>query len=238
MALHAKPSGGYSEGTAEWTDNINALWSYCRSLGYSEEAFSGMMGNAQHEGGLNPWRWEGDRVRYNRGYGLFQYTPASGYLNNYGKVSPYYAPNLSTSGQTSGASPNDGYAQIQVIQSSGKFFGGGVRDRLVAPYVSGYSNYKTIDGFKTIQNVHDATYIWLSYFEMPGWWYSQTNVSINAGARETSADNVYKVITGTTPEPPDPGPGPEPEPGPGWTDEKLRQYGAYREIIRRLILHA
>lgn len=220
MALHAKPSGAYTEGSADWNDNILALWEFCYKLGYTAEAFSGMMGNAQHEGGLNPWRWEGDTVNTSHGYGLFQYTPASGYLDNYGKVSSFYAPNLSTTSITSGANPDDGYAQIDVIEDSGKFFGGGVRDTLVSKYVPDYSNHKTINGFKTVKSVHDATYLWLSYFEMPGWWYDQTDVEQNAGAREQSANAVFALIGGTTP------------------GGDLNRYGAYREIIRRLILHA
>lgn len=232
MALHAKPSGAYTEGSDDWNDNINALWAFCRGQGYSEEAFAGMMGNAQHEGGLNPWRWEGDRVRYNLGYGLFQYTPASGYINNYGKSLSYYAPNLSVTSQTSGAQPTDAYAQILAIQTSGKFFGGGKRDTLVAPYVSGYANYKTIAGFKTISNVSDATYIWLSYFEMPGWWYSQTDVTTYAGRRLDSAANVYKLITGTTPDTPEPDDPDRPKPS-----GRVYNWGGIREVLRRCIIH-
>lgn len=238
MALHAKPSGGYTIGTSEWNDNINALWSFCRAQGYSEEAFAGMMGNAQGESGLNPWRWQSDSVSLSsssKGYGLFQYTPAYGYIYNYGKNLSYYAPNLSTSTTTSGAQATDGYAQILAISASGKFFGGGVRDTLLSKYVSNYASYKTIDGFKTCDNVQDATYTWLGYFEMPAWWYSQTNVASNFSTRYSAATAVYQTITGTTPDPPDPDDPDRPSPStPGLYGNTY--YGAAREIIRRLIL--
>ena len=47
-----------------------------------------MMGNAYGESGWNPWRWQNDTYNVNNGYGLFQYTPASGYLNVYGNIYP------------------------------------------------------------------------------------------------------------------------------------------------------
>lgn len=235
MALHAQPRGAYTEGSADWNDNVNALWSFCRQQGYSEAAFSGMMGNAQHEGGMNPWRWQGDSVNYNLGYGLFQYTPAKGYINSYGKGLSYYAPNLSTVSVTAGAQATDGYAQILAITASGKFFGGGVRDTLASKYVSDYANYKTIDGFKTISDVNHATVIWLSYFEMPGWWQKQTNLD-RLTERENSAATVYKLITGTTPEPPSPDDPDRPQPTPGQFD--YINYGGIRDVLRRLIIHA
>lgn len=236
MSLHAKPSGGYTVGSTEWNENIAALWAFCRSQGYSEEAFAGMMGNAQHEGGMNPWRWQSDKVSLSsssKGYGLFQYTPAYGYIYNYGKGLSYYAPNLSTSSVTSGAQATDGYAQILAITASGKYFGGGVRDTLVSKYVSGYSNYKTIAGFKTIDNVYNATVCWLGYFEMPGWWYRQTSLS-NLDDRYSTASTVYQTITGTTPDAPDPDDPERPSPDvpvkPS-TDRMIVMCG--REMLRR-----
>lgn len=236
MSLHAKPRGAYSIGSTEWNENISALWGFCHSQGFSEAAFSGMMGNAQNEGGMNPWRWQGDSVRYSGGYGLFQYTPARGYINSYGPGLSYYAPNLSTSYVTSGAQATDGYAQILAISASGKYGGGGVRDRLIAPYVSDYSNYKTLAGFKTCNDVRKATYLWLGYFECPGWWLNQSNVSGNAKGRLDAADTVFKTITGTAPPPPDPDDPDRPHPKPGNFD--LFEYGGIRDVLRRLIIHA
>lgn len=236
MAMHAQPRGGYSVGTSEWNDNVTSLWGFCRNQGFSEAAFSGMMGNSQGEGGMNPWRWEGDVVNYNRGYGLFQYTPAKGYLNSYGKGLSYYAPNLSVSKVTSGAQPTDGYAQILAIKASGKYFGGGIRDTHMRAYVSNYTKYKTLDGFKTCDNVQDATYLWLGYFEYPGWWGSQTSVASHFKVRIDTANTIYKFITGTTPPAPDPDDPDRPQPTPGNFD--LYMYGGIRDVLRRLIIHS
>lgn len=236
MAIHAKPRGGYSIGTTEWNDNISALWGFCRGQGFSEAAFSGMMGNAQNEGGLNPWRWQNDRVSYSAGYGLFQYTPARGYINSYGKGLSYYAPNLSVSTTTAGAQPTDGYAQILAIGPSGKYGGGGKRDTWIKPYVPDYANYKTLAGFKKCTDVHKATYLWLGYFECPGWWQNQSNVSHNAQGRLDAADDVYKAITGTEPPAPDPDNPDRPQPTPGNFD--MLEYGGIRDVLRRLIIHA
>lgn len=242
MALHAKPSGAYAEGSSDWTDNINALWAFCRGQGYSEEAFAGMMGNAQHEGGMNPWRWQGDKVNYRGGYGLFQYTPANGYINNYGKGLSYYAPNLSTSTTTSGAQPTDAYAQILAITASGKYGGGTKRVNLLKPYVSDCASYTSLSAFKTVSSVRDAAYLWLGFFECPAWWLNQTNVSSNMegkNGRVPSANTVFETITGTTPDEPEPD---DPDrtkpdiPSGGYLPDILL-YGG-RELLRRVIIHA
>jgi hypothetical protein len=222
MALHAKPSGAYTEGSQDWLDNIDALWDFCHfDLDYSEEAFSGMMGNSQHEGGLNPWRWQGDTYSLSRGYGLFQYTPASGYINDYGHYSSRYAPNLSTSVQTPGASPDDGYAQIEVIPASGKYSGGSTRISLLQPYVPTCDNYQSLDAFKTVDDVEMATYLWLGFFECPGWWLNQTDVPTNFQPRLDTAMDVYNHIH--TPTPPTP-------------TGSLLMWGGARENIRLNIL--
>lgn len=236
MALHAKPKGAYTEGSDEWNDNVNALWAFCRAQGYTEAAFAGMMGNAQHEGGMNPWRWQGDKVSYSLGYGLFQYTPARGYINDYGKSLDYYAPNLSTSTTTSGAQATDGYAQILAISASGKYGAGSRRTALLKPYVSDCENYTTIDTFKTITNVHDACYVWMGYFECGAFWLNQSNVESNMQKRISSANTAYQLITGTTPDEPTPD---DPDrPRPVTPSGSAIDYGAYREILRRLIIHA
>lgn len=230
--LNAKPSGGYQIGSTAWNENIDALWSYASGLGYSEEAFSGMMGNAQAESGINPWRWQSDEVNQSKGYGLFQYTPASGYLYTYGPTSSYYAPNTSTTQVVSGAYPYDGYAQIECIPASGKYGSGETRRNLIRPYVPDYASYETINNFKTCNDVTKATYLWVGFFECPGWWLSQSNVQTNISGRITAAEAVYTRIHGSAPGPgPDPGPGPGPEPEPG-TDEDALLW-AYFMCIRK-----
>ena len=79
MTWHAKPSGGYSYTSAEGTDNIFEM-AACFPA-WTDEAKAAAIANSVHEGGLNPWRWQGDSFGLSRGYGLFQFTPGSGYIN-------------------------------------------------------------------------------------------------------------------------------------------------------------
>lgn len=221
MAIHAKPSGAYLYGTSEWDDNVRAFWNFCNSLGYTEEAFSGMMGNADHEGQMNPWRWQNDVYNTNLGYGLFQYTPASGYLNTYGPYSARYSPNLSTTSQTAGATPEDGLAQIEVIDVSGKYVAGSARVSRLINYVPDCQNYTTLSDFKAVNDISKATYLWLGFFEYPGWWRDQIDVPTNFQRRLTSAQHVYDLIH--NPVPPTP-------------TGNLILFGGARENIRRNIL--
>lgn len=215
MALNAKPAKGYTIGTTEWTENVTALANFCKNAGYSDEAIAGMLGNAQAESGMNPWRWQNDTVNYSKGYGLFQYTPASGYINGYGKTNSYYAPNLSVTTVTGGANALDGYAQIGVLETSGKYLSGSVRDNLLLPYVPDCKSYGTLSTFKTVSDVEKATYLWLGYFEFPGWWRDQEDVDDNFDVRKAAAQAVYDLIAGTEPTPePEPEPTPTPTPTP------------------------
>ena len=167
MAWRAKPSGSYSVGSDEWNANVFAFWEVCKRLGYTKEACAGMIGNSQGEGGMNPWRWQSDEVDYSMGYGLFQYTPASGYFDNYGRTSSYFSPNTSTMTQTTGATPNDGIAQIECISASGKYVGGSSRVERIKPYYTDCESYQTLDNFKKINDIYGATVCWIGFFEAP-----------------------------------------------------------------------
>lgn len=221
MAIHAKPKYGYAVNSDEWKDNISAYWAYCHSLGYTVQAFSGMFGNAQPESGQNPWRYQDDLIT-GGGYGLFQYTPKSGYLSEggYGYGYSYFAPNLSVDEVTSGALPTDAYCQIDAIPRSLKYSGGDRRDAWLANWITGYNDYDTLDEFKTCTDVQKATYLWLGYFEVPGWWQTQTNVQGTGSdghflERYNAAVEIYKLVKDDTdpdipdiptPEPPTPTP--------------------------------
>ena len=218
MAIHAKPSGAYAEESEEWLDNINAFWQFAAGLGYTAEAFAGMMGNAQHEGGMNPWRWQNDYCDpdYDNGYGLFQYTPGRGYINDYGHYSNRYAPNLSVTQQTAGSSPDDGLAQIEVIDASGKYISYG-RTSLLLPYVPDCADYSTLQDFMTCTNVVKATYLWVGFFEWPDWWRDQRDVPRMMQLRLDSANAVLSHL----------------QPSPTIS---LLMYGGGRENIRKNIL--
>ena len=116
MPFVCKPSGGYTEGSADWNNNADMIYSILNAAGWSDYAVAAVIGNLQMESGLNPWRWEDDRVRLDGyGYGLPQFTPAREYIELSGY--PDHAPNMSTSG-VSGGNVSDGIAQTNIIRDN------------------------------------------------------------------------------------------------------------------------
>ncbi len=215
MAWHAKPSGSYSMNSIEGRDNIfemAACWP-----AWTDEAKSAAIGNSVHEGGLNPWRWQGDSQSsvQSGGYGLFQYTPGSGYINS---GFPRIAANLSVTSVTSGASPSDGGIQCEVMATNylGKWVSNcwrsywdpqtyndlyAYRQQVLNRWGSGSSI--TLAQFGQCQDVDAATFIFLACFEGPR--------IPNYDPRKASAAAIYQILTGTTP----PSPPVPPTPGPG-----------------------
>lgn len=216
MAFNAKPSGAYGFSSTEGANNVQQMYNMFSSLGYAVEAIAGVIGNSMSESGLNPWRWQGDKVSMSGGYGLFQYTPASGYINLTGIQ--YFAPNLSTTEVTSGADPNDGFAQIIVFDENRlSKWGSGAwrpywstttyaqlyaeRNRILKQWGSGSSI--SMAQFKAITNVYDATFVFLACFEGP--------LVPNMTPRYNNASTAYEILTGMQPEPPTPTPTPTPK---------------------------
>lgn len=64
------------------TGNADEIISYFNSLGFTNEAIAGLLGNMEHESYLNPGQQE---IGYNgstsHGYGLIQWTPATNLIN-------------------------------------------------------------------------------------------------------------------------------------------------------------
>lgn len=185
MAFIAKPSGGYTITSTQGTNNIIEAYNYLSQFGFTPGAVAGMMGNASAESGLNPWRWQQDSVSLsdpNKGYGLFQYTPAYQYINTCSGL-PNYAPNLSTSGTTPGADPNDGMCQLYAFyhDSLGKWDPDcwrdptwdplqypdlyAIRNNILFYYGSGTS--LSLDQFKLIPDPYDAAFAFMGCFEKP-----------------------------------------------------------------------
>lgn len=207
MAWHAKPYGGYTFSSAEGTENVMAINGMLNQRGYTLEAQGGMIGNIMGESSLNPWRWQSDTVNYSGGYGLFQYTPARAYIN-YATAVEGYAPNLSTSSQTSGADPADGGAQIIVFDENilGKWLGSCWRSywdtstyadlyQLSRDILNTYGdgNYLSMEQFRNINNLYDATFAFLACFEGPA--------IPNMTVRYAYAQTAYAMISGDTPPP-------------------------------------
>lgn len=212
MSWHAKPSGGYSVGSAENNDNVDQVWSILNGYGYTEEAASGVMGNIQAESGFNPWRWQSDTVSptHSNGYGLFQYTPASGYLSLSGT-----SPNLSTSSTTPGATPEDGERQVYVYASNElrKWVPSAWR-----PYWStttyatlynkrnqwlqqfGSNGRISMQQFAAVTDIEAAAFFHLACFEGP----SVPDLATRYNYAQTFYNYIHGVVPPTPPTPPTP----------------------------------
>lgn len=186
MAWQAKPSGGYSIGSTPWENNVNEI---CAQLltpdsPWTPEAVTGMLGNVQGEGGMNPWRWQNDSYdpTHKMGYGLFGYTPASKYIGNSVAVKlPGYGPNLSTTKITAGASARDGAAQVTFMDDGNVGWMSScwrtywdpdtypdlyeLRGEILKKYGNG--SQVTFQQFKQCEDLEACTFMFLACFEGP-----------------------------------------------------------------------
>lgn len=238
MAWHAKPSGSYGAYTVAGIDNIFEINNNLQSFHIA--AISGIIGNIMAESGLNPWRWQGDMYGTSRGYGLFQFTPASGYINLTGAT-----PNLSVISQTTGATPEDGIRQITAFKTNelGKWVPScwrsywdpatypelyAYRTEVLNTY--GHGSGISIPEFADVTDITAAAFIFLACFEGPK--------VPNLTARVTNANTAYEIITGQTPptppvpppDPPIPPDPPTPSQLPIWLLAKIREENFKRRL--------
>lgn len=201
---YAKPSGSYGINSDEAVNNMFEIYNLLHDE-FTDEAIAGILGNMGAESGYNPWRWQGDKYGAKRGYGLVQFTPASGYIDDYGVGFIGYSPNLSVSGTTPGATPEDGKAQTYVIKHdrAGKY----IDRRSWCDYYD-LSNTYPFSRYKQITDIQEATIAWLFNYEAPAD-RSQTV----ANYRVSLANTCYTIITGNPPPSPTPTPYP-PSPTP------------------------
>lgn len=209
---YAKPRGAYNLTGDEAKANMAEIANYLLAQGYTSAAIAGVIGNVYGESGLNPWRWQSDTVNENAGYGLFQYTPASDYIDDCADVEGY-APNLSTTDQTDGAEPSDGIAQVVVFDTNklSKWVSTcwrpywdkqeypelyAMRQTILTNYGNG--TRLSIEQFKTIDNVQYATFAFLACFEGPA--------VPNLQVRVEYANIANEYLFGETPPPQPPTP--------------------------------
>lgn len=211
MAWHGKPSGGYTASSTEGTENIYEMHYMLQANGYTTEAQAGIVGNVMAESALNVWRWQGDTVNLMYGgYGLFQYTAStSAATDRYIQVCanlPYYAPNLSTSQVTTGANVTDAICQMNVFMTDylSKWHSTIWRsywpsDATLRAKINnilstwGNGTTLTLEQFKRITSIEDATIAFLGAFEGPA--------VPNYAPRVTNANEAYQIITGAPPGP-------------------------------------
>lgn len=206
MAWICKPKGGYSEDSDSAKQNMFEF-KRCMESEWSIYAIAGALGNIAHESAFNPWRWQDDKVKYNMGYGLVQFTPASGYINGHTN----YA-NLSVSG-VSGGRPEDGDCQCAVLINDGM-----EKWSNRAGYNHWYdlSGFEDFSAFKQVDNLYDATMAFLYNYEGNGvvLYGTPEQQKQDFGIRYASAQNCYEILTGS--EPPTPPTPPTPTETKGW----------------------
>ena len=200
---NAKPSGAYALQSAAGKENILEMSKVFSERGYTDEAKAGVTGNVMAESGLNPWRWQGDTVNTSMGYGLFQFTPASSYLNKADTLT-YYAPNMSTSEVTEGATPTDGIAQLIAFDTDllGKWnrylwrpywdkteYADLYQEALRILDTWGTNRTLSMSQFKQINVIYDATLAFLGCYEGPA--------VPNMSARLDYAEAAYEIIHGS-----------------------------------------
>ena len=169
---HNKNIGAYSRNDPEAQENVLKMLSILAPLGWTINAVAALAGNQYAESGFNPWRWESDTVNTSRGYGLFQYTPATKYIDSataagYTGFQPNYP--MGSGGQ------DDGTAQLLFMNNN---VDGG--------YITTSAYPLTMQQFRTSTN--DPGYLalaWLYNYERPAdpaataaersaqarWWY-------------------------------------------------------------------
>lgn len=221
MAWNAQPSGGWLPSDPLAQENMDEIY----NMLYPEwtlTAICGMLGNMGDESGYNPWRWQGDRVGNNRGYGLVQYTPAVthyddqgrkrvGYINGtgtgmegFGSSYTGYAPNMSTSSVTGNIS--DAHAQVLAINANA----GGKYAKRSGKYDCPYEDLSSVSTYAQYKQCNDlwiATLGWLFYYEQP----ADKSYSV-AQSRFAKAVECWNHFTQDPPVPPTPPP-PSPQKG-------------------------
>lgn len=199
---HAKPSGIYHHNSQEWCDNLDCIYAEFHAQGYTLESICGIIGNFEAESRMNPWRWQRDRYNLDAGYGLVQFTPARDYINLTGI--PNHSPNLNTSMQTAGATPEDGAAQCYVIYNDvlNKWQDNIWRDywstttyRNQYAYMQElrqeYGRYISMATLKTITDLQAATFIFNGGYV--------GELELNIYTRDTFAGWAYEYLSGHAP---------------------------------------
>lgn len=232
MSWQAKYTGGYSVGTQEATDNIYQISGLLNYYNYTRECEAGIIGNIIAESALNPWRWQNDSYNLSNGYGLFQYTPASDYVNYSGVLANHNPARYSSStpSQSSFLSGNaiDGEAQVVCFADNllSKWVGTcwrsywnpsdyptqyALSQHCLATYGNG--SYITMSQFSACSSIEDATFIFLACFEGPA--------IPNYTDRYNNALSVVSYLTNDIITPGSTPPGPTP-PGPTPTVSKSK----------------
>lgn len=212
---HAKVTGGYAKESTEAIENCTEIYGILKLKGWTHNAICACLGNINHEGQYNPWRWEADNVptydqwydewkdSYSHGYGMWGFTPSSKYiLSDYARATYGYRPNfLDQEGNAT-----DGRAQTYFMDSG--LSGWIERERF---------NYMTFDEYKVSnESLYYLTRVFLYCFENPA------NPEASLSDRYAAAQYWDNYFTNVDPDVPDPEPSPDPEPDPPEPEPSVR----------------
>ena len=221
MGWSAKLKGGYNINSDEAHGNFDEIRSTLSD--WTLEAVAGCIGNMSGESGYNPWRWQGDRVNYSMGYGLVQFTPARGYINDYGVGLDGFSPNLNVTTQTPTATPEDGKAQMLVLKDdrAHKWIN---RTRYCKMPEIDLSPYADFSYYKSATDLYLATAAFMFMYEGNATvlYGSESAQRSMVNARYDAATTAYEYLGGSEPpEPPDPPDPPVPPVPPEGKKSKL-----------------
>lgn len=150
---------------------------------WSINAIAALCGNAQSEGALNPNQWQyGLNKNPNGGYGLWQWTPATKFLN-------WAAQN--------GYPKNDILHQVIRLNYE--------RQSGIQYYKTPNYNFSFTEFLEGDYSVDTLARAWLYNYERP------KDPEASEEVRVSNSENWYEFLTGKTPEPPTPTPDPKPK---------------------------
>lgn len=106
-------TGNFACTQEQMDNNAREFYKSMTLYGFTLNAIAGMLGNAWRESTVNPGVWQDFKVNYDRGFGLFQWTPAT---------------NLVDWARQQGLDPSAGETQVA---------------RIMYEYRNGFQYYKT-----------------------------------------------------------------------------------------------
>lgn len=175
--------------TEEMETNVQCMYNVIsnRYPSWTVEAIAALCGNAQSEGALNPNQWEyGYGKSLSHGYGLWQWTPATKFLD----------------WCTANSYPNNDILH-QVIRLEYE------RASKIQYYQTSKYPFSFTSFLEGQHSVDELARAWLYNYERPG------DPAASEIIRVERSNRWYAFLTGTEPEPPDPDfPDPDvPDPG-------------------------
>lgn len=187
MPWYVKASGAYEHNSLAATENAKMIYAVLASVGWSLNAVSGLLGNVYAESGMNPWRWQKDKIGSSagspwtgKGYGLVQFTPASKYIDN-ANTYPGYGANFSNRA----GKVTDGHAQLLFINDNADYM-------ITTEYPLTYDEFKKSDAAAWY-----LSDVWLANYERPK--YPEQS----RAERREKANYYYSFLSGEpVPDPP------------------------------------